>query len=60
VIDIQTRLSAFERYDGNYQREAVDVAIAQREAIIPHLIAILESVAADPPKFINDDEDKPY
>lgn len=59
-MDIQEILSAFERYDGTYQREAVDAAIAQREAIIPHLIAILESVAADPPKFIDDDEDKPY
>ena len=55
--EISAILQAFERFDGIYQREAVDAAIAHREEITPHLIVSLEKVAADPSVYL---EDKDY
>jgi hypothetical protein len=55
-MDIQTILATFERFDGTYQREAVEAAIAQREAIIPELITILETIAAEPDRFVDDED----
>ena len=52
--EISAILQAFERYDGIYQREAVDAAIAHREEITPHLIDSLEKVAADPSVYLED------
>ena len=40
-------LTAFGRFDGTYRRDEVDAALALREVITPHLIAILERVLSD-------------
>jgi hypothetical protein len=39
-------LIRFETFKGNYEREAVEAAIAQREAITPALLRILEELPA--------------
>ena len=53
--EISAILQALERFNGIYQREAVDAAIAQREEITPHLIVSLEKVAADPSVYLEDE-----
>jgi hypothetical protein len=52
--EISAILQAFERYNGQYQWEAVDAAIAHREEITPHLIDSLEKVAGDPSSHLED------
>jgi hypothetical protein len=44
-------LREFEFYDGVYKRSAVEAAIQRREEITPHLLAILEDVIKNPPKY---------
>jgi hypothetical protein len=56
VLTIEDILSAFEHYDGKYKLTQVDAAIKQKDAIIPHLISILEQVYAEPDKYIGDSE----
>jgi hypothetical protein len=52
--EIARILSALERYDGTYPREALDAALAHRKEIAPYLIAILEQVRDDPATYIDD------
>lgn len=53
--EISAILQALERFDGIYQQEAVDAAIAHREEITPHLILCLENVAANPSFYLEDE-----
>jgi hypothetical protein len=57
-MKIEDILKSFEIYDKEYKRNAVDAALAQREEIIPHLIAVLEDAFNNPEKFTN--RDNPY
>jgi len=57
-MEINEILQAFEIYDGKYKRDAIDAAIARREEIIPHLIAVLESVLENPAHYA--DRDRHY
>jgi len=52
--EIASILSALERFDGTYPREALDAALARRKEITPHLIAILEQVRDDPHAYTED------
>jgi hypothetical protein len=52
--EIATILSALERFDGTYPREALDAALAHRKEITPHLIAILRHVRDDPYEHVED------
>jgi hypothetical protein len=52
--EIARVLSALERHDGTYPREALDAALAHRKEITPHLIAILERVRDDPDEYLDD------
>jgi hypothetical protein len=56
-MEIENILKSFEIYNKKYQRDAVDAAIAQREEITPHLIAVLENVLEQPEKFADKDDD---
>ncbi len=51
---IKEILAALEFNKGIYQREAVDMAIALKEEIIPHLMGILEKLLADPAKYLDE------
>jgi hypothetical protein len=53
-------LSALERYEGTYPREALNAALAHRKEITPHLIAILEQVRDDPQRYIDDPDYTAY
>lgn len=44
-------LKELEPYAGRFPREAMQAAIAQREAITPELLRVVESVAEDPVKY---------
>ncbi|MBM9537031.1 DUF1186 domain-containing protein [Desulfobulbus alkaliphilus] len=46
--DIQTLLANFDRLSDTYMREEVETALTCQDAITPHLLAIIESVAANP------------
>ncbi len=56
---IQQILAAFGPFDGVYQRQAVDEAIALQEEITPHLIHIVEDVAVHPLDYLNADSMAP-
>jgi hypothetical protein len=49
-------LDTFDLFSGRYEREAADLAITHRDAIIPEFIAILED-ALKYPEGIEEDED---
>lgn len=42
-------------FDGHYKRAQVDEAFARQEEIVPHLLALLEAVRADPQRYAEDD-----
>lgn len=44
-------LKAFEFYDKEYKRDEVDAAVELQEEITPHLIAVLESILANPSEY---------
>jgi len=52
--EIARILSALERHEGTYPREALDAALAHRKEITPYLIAILVQVRDDPVKYADD------
>lgn len=52
--EIARILSALERHEGTYPREALDAALAHRKEITPYLIAVLEEVRDDPVKYADD------
>jgi len=49
---IRELIEAFDCYDGKYKREEMEEAVVLREEITPHLIRILEDVAADPEAYV--------
>ena len=49
--DIQALLARFDSTDGVYLRDEMDIAVAQREAITPHLIALLDDLADNPLRY---------
>lgn len=49
-------LSVFRTYSGVYEKEAVEAAIACKVEIIPRLIGILQTVAADPEPYIENED----
>lgn len=53
-VEISAILQTLERFSGNYEREAVDAAIAHREEITPYLIDSLEKLAANPTNYLED------
>ena len=54
-ISISEILTEFRFFDGDYKKENVDAAIAQKDEIIPHLIKILENVLSKPEEYIQDE-----
>ncbi|MDM8528906.1 DUF1186 domain-containing protein, partial [Anaerolineales bacterium HSG24] len=52
TMTIEEIISAFETGGKVYQREALDAALAQREAIIPELVKIIEGAKAAPDIYI--------
>jgi len=55
VYSIDEILDAFAVYDGTYRRQAVAAALANREAVAPKLIEVLEAVVAAPEAFTRED-----
>jgi hypothetical protein len=51
-MTIDEILDGFRRFQGRYERECVEEAIARKEEITPHPIRILEEVAAEPSPFV--------
>jgi hypothetical protein len=49
---IHELIEAFDKFDGSYKRQEIEEAVALREEITPHLIRILEELAADPERYI--------
>lgn len=49
-------IAALKRCDGKFQREAIEEAIAQREAIIPELLRILEEDTANLAEIAQDEK----
>lgn len=54
-MEINDILQAFEIFDKEYKRSAIDAAIARREVIIPHLIGVLENVLKNPAHYADRD-----
>ena len=48
AADIQTLLAKFDQLNSIYLREVVDEALNHQEALTPHLLGIIESVAENP------------
>lgn len=54
-MEINDILQAFEIFEKEYKRNAVDAAIARREEIIPDLIGVLGNVLKDPEYYADRD-----
>ena len=54
-MEINDILQAFEIYDKEYKRQAINAAIARREEIIPELIGVLENVLKNPAHYADRD-----
>jgi hypothetical protein len=54
-VTVEQIISAFDRSDGKYKREEMEEALTLREEITPHLIRILEDVAADSHTYADED-----
>ncbi len=52
---IQELIRAFDHFDNKYKRAEVEEAVTLREEITPHLIGILEELAADPRKYADEE-----
>jgi hypothetical protein len=48
---IQRIISAFDHFDGKYKKAEMEEAITLKDEITPHLIRILEDIAAEPPVY---------
>ena len=44
-------LDSFRIYDGEYKRDQINAAVANKDEITPHLIEILENALAEPEKY---------
>lgn len=51
-MTVEQIISAFDRFDGKYKREEMEEALTLKEEITPHLIRILEDVAADSRTYV--------
>lgn len=51
TADIQALLARFDYADGVYLHDEMDIAVAQRETITPHLIALLDDLADNPLRY---------
>src|SRR2546423_365768 len=49
-------IEALTPYTGKFPRAAMESAIAQKDEIIPHLLAALEEVAKEPEKFTGENQ----
>jgi hypothetical protein len=54
-MDIEAILKALEHNTGRFPRQALEAAIAQREEITPHLLAIVEEGASDIGRIVADE-----
>jgi hypothetical protein len=54
-MNIKDLIDELSLYDGRYKRELVDEALARREEITPHLLALLEAVRDNPRPYAEDD-----
>ncbi len=54
-MDIQEILIEFERNNGYFPREAVEAAIANRDAITPELLRIIEHTTKNADELEKDD-----
>lgn len=52
---IEQIIETFDHYDGHYKRQEMEEAVVLKEEITPHLIRILEQLAADPASYVVDD-----
>lgn len=52
---IRELIAAFDAVDDRYKREEMEEALALQQEITPHLIRILEDLAADPEGYVLDD-----
>ena len=55
-MDIQNLIDDLCRFDGHYKRAQVDEALARQAEITPHLLALLETVLADPRPYAEDED----
>lgn len=51
TADIQALLARFDYADGVYLHDEMDIAVAQRETITPHLISLLDDLADNPLRY---------
>jgi hypothetical protein len=54
-MELNEILQAFDIFDGEYKRSAIDAAIARREEITPYLIGVLENVLENPGHYADRD-----
>jgi hypothetical protein len=52
---IKEIIEAFDYFDGSYKRAEMDEALTFKEEITPHLIRILEEIAANPKVYVAED-----
>jgi len=52
---IRELIETFDHFDKKYKRAEVEEAVTLREEITPHLIRILEELAADPRKYADEE-----
>lgn len=50
-------LETFKHFKGIYEKDMVEAAIALKDEITPHLIAILEDLLSNPNKYMEDPDD---
>jgi hypothetical protein len=55
-MDIKNLIEDLCLFDGRYKRTQVDEALARQEEIVPHLLALLEAVLADPRRYAEDED----
>lgn len=55
-MDIQNLINELCLFDGRYKRAQVDEALARQEEIVPHLLALLEAVLANPQRYAEDED----
>ena len=52
---IKEIIEAFDHFDGSYKRAEMDEAVSLKDDITPHLIRILEEIAANPKVYVAED-----
>ena len=59
-MTIEEILQAFSHKDNKFPREALELAVAQKDEITPHLLKILERVADNPDEVLDQDDSSYY